>query len=201
MQININLDRSFAKRFMAVVACAALIGFGGVACGSSSKGAQQSGQSQSEQAFKQQSQAEPYPADKLTDSLERKNLAERLLRYNNPSKISYIYLLAPNGSTVVSYFTIKGKVTSNDSQMTTSALVDKYCYSGDCSFETVPAPEDDGSYGGNEPGIFFFTTDNVMVTWSGPYLMTDAPMKMNGQEIPLQYAKGSKPSSTAGHTK
>lgn len=201
MQINITLDRRFAKRAMAGAATVALLFFGGVACSSSDNSPQSQGQAQTETAFKAQSKAEPYPADKLTDSLERKNLAERLLRYNNPSKISYVYLMSNQG-TIVTYFTIKGKVSSNDSQMTTSQLVDKYCYSGgNCDYVANPAPGDDGSYGANEPGIFFFTTDNVMVTWSGLYLMSDAPLKVNNATLPVEYKDGSKPSSTAGHTK
>lgn len=160
-----------------------------------STGAQQTGQSQTEQAFKQQSTAVPYPASALTDSLERRNLKERLLRYNNPSKISYIYLLSQTGG-IYSYFTVKGKVSSTDSQMTTENLIETNCHSGNgCNDVPVGAPGDDGSYGANEPGVFFFTTDGVMVTWNGPYLLTDAPMKVSAQNLVLQYQDGSKPSS------
>jgi hypothetical protein len=84
------------------------------ACDSSTGGAQQKGQAQTEQAFGQQSATVPYPATQLNDSLERRNLAEKLLRYNNPSKISYIYLLSQTGG-IYAFFTVKGKVSSNSS--------------------------------------------------------------------------------------
>lgn len=184
-------------RIGAFVGCAALAVTFLAGCTHSSSGAQQAGQAQTEQAFKQQSAAVPYPAGQLGTSLERQNLKERLLRYNNPSKISYVYLLSSTGG-IYAYFTIKGKVSSNSSQMTTDQLVTWQCNDGTCSHEVVNAPGDDGSYGQNEPGIFFFTTDNVMVTWSGPYLLTDAPMKVTAAAMPLEYVQGSKPTSTGG---
>ena len=163
----------------------------------SSAQTQKSGQQQTVDAYARQSAAEPYPAAQLTDSLERKNLREKLLRYNQPSKISYIYLLSSTGG-IYAYFTIKGKVSSNSSQMTTSQFLIYDQGSGGGGNTTVEAPGDDGSYGPDEPGIFFFTTDNVMVTWDGPYLLTDAPMKVNPAAVTLTYPDGSKPSTTGG---
>lgn len=34
----------------------------------------------------------------------------------------------------------------------------------------------DGSYGENDNGIFFFTTDGKYVEWTGTYLYSDIPM-------------------------
>jgi len=137
-----------------------------------------------------------YP--KIDHSTELSNLHDRLLRYNNPSKISYIYLLSAQGG-IYTYFTIKGKVTANGSQMTTTQAVNFKCdwNHGDkyCDHIVTDLPEDDLSYGPSEPGIFFFTTDNVMVTWDGPYLLTDAPMKIDPAKLTLQYIVGSKPTS------
>jgi hypothetical protein len=186
------------RKSVAAFLAAAALCLGLAACDNSTpdNSAQQKGQAQTEQAFGQQSTAVPYPVDALKDSLERRNLKERLLRYNNPSKISYIYLLAQTGG-IYSFFTIKGKVSSNSSQMTTDQLIQTKCHSSNgCNDVSVNAPGDDGSYGPNEPGIFFFTTDGVMVTWNGPYLLTDAPLKVNAQNLVLQYQDGSKPTST-----
>jgi hypothetical protein len=189
------------RKSVAAILTAAALCLGLAACDNSPSkpNSQQQGQRQTEQAFSQQSTAVPYPVDALKDSLERRNLKEKLLRYNSPSKISYIYLLAQTGG-IYSFFTVKGKVSSNSSQMTTTDLI-RPCSnggdsgSGNCAV-TVPAPGDDGSYGPNEEGIFFFTTDGVMVTWNGPYLLTDAPLKVNAQNLVLQYQDGSKPTST-----
>src|SRR5258708_243148 len=46
--------------------------------------AQGSGQQDTETAFAQQRAAVPYPAAELKDSLERRNIRERLLRTNQP---------------------------------------------------------------------------------------------------------------------
>lgn len=128
-------------------------------------------------------------------SLECKNLQKRYSRYTSPSKISYIYLLADTGG-IYSYFVVKGKVSSNLSQMgPTDQLVDACARAGEDCPQSVEAPGDDGSFGPNEDGIFFFTADDVLVTWNGRYLLTDAPLKVNAQNFVLTYQEGSKPTS------
>lgn len=144
------------------------------ACDSKPKSeAQSNGQKQTEQAFAAQSQAVPYPADKMKDSLERRNLRERLLRLNDPNKIGYVYL--QSFGKVLGYYVIKGKVTSNQSQMTTSEFVEQHSDSGGGNV-VYSAPGDDGSYGDNEPGIFFFTTEGALVTTSLEYVYSDQPI-------------------------
>ena len=137
---------------------------------------QKQGQKQTEQAFKQQSTAVPYPADQLKDSLERRNLREHLLRNNRANAINYLYILSfgkPLG-----YYTIKGKVSSTQSQMTTSTLMVNQECSG-CPDVPIAGPSDDGSYGLNENGVFFFTTEGAMVTTSLDYLVSDQPVAFN----------------------
>jgi hypothetical protein len=45
------------------------------------------------------------------------------------------------------------------------------------------AAGDDGSYGPNENGIFFFTTEGVMVTYSGEYVLSDGPLKLSENKL------------------
>lgn len=156
-----------------------------------SKDVQTRGQAVTQQYQRTLEAARPYPLGQMRDSLERANLTERLLRYNKPTKISYIYLLSTNGQ-VISFYTIKGKVTSNSSQLTTDQI--KTDCGTQCGY-AVNGPGDDGSYGPNEDGIFFFTTDNVMVTWNGQYLLADAPLKIATPPV-IVYQQGSKPTST-----
>lgn len=137
--------------------------------------AQTKGQQVTEQAFEQQSSAVPYPADELKDSLERRNLKERLLRTNNPDALGYVYLM--NFGKIVGYYSVKGKVSSNQSQMTTDQLIAKPCDS--CDRYVVNAPGDDGSYGDNEEGIFFFTTEGTMVTSDLNYIWSDQPLPID----------------------
>jgi len=162
------------KRSSALIAGALTLALVLTGCtGDDKKGAQSSGQAQTEEAFRQQSGAVPYPANELKDSLERRNLKERLLRTNNPSAIGYVYLLS--FSKPLGYYTIKGKVSSTQSQMTTDNLVIDRCSGSTCPV-VVNAPGDDGSYGANEPGIFFFTTEGAMVTTDLDYVYSDQPI-------------------------
>lgn len=140
--------------------------------------AQGSGQADTESAFAQQRTAVPYPAEQLKDSLERRNIRERLLRTNQPNKIGYVYLLSFSGQPL-GYYVIKGKVSSTDSQMTTTDLVIKDQGQSGGGNVTVPAPGDDGSYGPNEAGVFFFTAEGALVETSLTYLYSDQPLPLN----------------------
>lgn len=128
--------------------------------------------------------AEPLP--KLQDSTERAQLIKRLQLFNDPNKISYIYLLSYGK--VMAFYTIKGKVSSINSILTDpTQLINPYyggesCDgkgSGDC--QQVPSPDLDGSYGANGPEgtIFFFTTGGVYVEWHGDYMMSDQPLQLS----------------------
>lgn len=115
------------------------------------------------------------------DSLECKNLKERERRNSQPSAIGYVYLYNFDGS-VKGYFTIKGKVSSTQSQMGPMDDLVNGCGSSAC-YEVMEAAGDDGSYGPNEAGIFFFTTEGVMVTYSGEYVLSDGPLKLSTNRL------------------
>lgn len=128
-------------------------------------------------------QAKNDPVPNLTDSLERANIAEHLKRNNQPDRIRYIYLLADTGG-VYAYYVIKGKVTSTAAQLTpTDEVVDRH--QGDV---VTQAPTDDGSFGGDEGGIYFFTDTGVEVQWNGRWLLTDQPMRIKTPTLTLEAA-------------
>jgi hypothetical protein len=155
------------------------------ACQEAPPTAQSQGQQDTEAAFAQQSRAVPYPVNELTDSLERRNVRERLLRTNKPNAIGYLYLLGMNG-TYVGYYVIKGKVSSTQSQMTTGDLIVDRCAGGACPV-TVGAPGDDGSYGANEggdTGIYFFLASGPMVTTNAPFwIVSETPLNVSAPLI------------------
>lgn len=159
--------------------------------------------------YQKLSEKVPYPVEKMKDSVERRNLVERLLRFNQPEKIGYVYLMTQTGETI-GFFTIKGKVSSLQSQLTTASQVTYICQpkpflpaNADinrvdnqvCDWATTQSPSDDGSYGENETGIFFFTTEDVYVSWNGIYLYSDAPMNINDVTHKITVPDGAKPSS------
>ena len=133
-------------------------------------------------------EAQPTPTD-IDYSLERYNLIKRAYWVNGmrdkarslPSPIAdmplgYIVLLTDNGA-VVNKFVVDGKVSSLNSYLTPDSelyeCVDQY------SCENEWLPDVDGSYGNNDNGIFFFTTDGKYVEWTGTYLYSDIPFKIS----------------------
>ncbi|MGL5580226.1 MAG: hypothetical protein ACRDCE_04605 [Cetobacterium sp.] len=113
------------------------------------------------------------PPVKLTYSLERENINKRTLLWNDRNKISYIYLLQRGN--IVSFFSIKGKVSSVNSSITNPNMI----YNG----ATLDSPAEDGSYGTNGDAVFFFLTDGTYVEWAGEYLLTDRPLKLSTQPL------------------
>lgn len=127
---------------------------------------------------RQQTAAVPYPLAQMRDSLERRNLRERLLRFNRPNKIGYLYVMS--FGKFVGYYVVRGKVSSTQSQMTSPVQVWN-CGGADggCQADSIG---DDGSFGPNEggdAGIFFFTATGVMVETTLDWVYSDAPLKID----------------------
>lgn len=143
-------------------------------------------QKQSSDTFDKQRAAVPFPGAELVESLERRNLAERLKRFNQPNKIGYVYYV-PFGN-VLGYWTIEGKVSSTQSQMNPAdELTDDL---SDCSgcFESqvLESAGDDGSFGPNEAGVFFFTTNGTMVQVpEDDYFYSDQPITLGSDIVDL----------------
>lgn len=124
------------------------------------------------------------PPPVLENSVERQNLIKRLETFNSSEKISYIYLTS--FGKVMAFYTVKGKVSSVNSMLTTTEqLVDwrgRQCSNGNSNnCYTVPSPDLDGSYGSNGNAIFFFTTEGTYVEWNGEYMLADQPLKLTTQ--------------------
>lgn len=125
------------------------------------------------------------PIPKIENSQERANLIRRLETFNTPDKISYIYLV--NYGKVMAFYTVKGKVSSVNSMLTTTEQVvdgegnqcDYGNTAGTCY--VVASPDIDGSYGSNGDAIFFFTTEGAYVEWKGDYMLADQPLKLTTQ--------------------
>jgi len=133
----------------------------------------------SDELARQQIAAVPYPLSQMRDSLERRNLRERLLRFNKPQKVGYLYVMS--FGKFVGYYVVKGKVSSTQSQMTNSNQVWD-AGSGEQGETVVDSIGDDGSFGPNEGGdrgVFFFTTTGVMVETTLDWIYSDAPLKID----------------------
>lgn len=116
------------------------------------------------------------------DTLEKRNLEEKRRREEDPNAIGYVYLLTNNPQApVLGYYISKGKISSNSSQRTPMQDVIWTCGGNSghygCGPVVVDGPQDDGSYGNGDPGIFFFLADGTKVTWgSDLWMHTDRPV-------------------------
>lgn len=121
--------------------------------------------------------ATPYPAAQMKNSLERDNLKQRLLRLNNPSKIGFLYVMS--FGKFVGYYTVKGKVSSTQSQMTNS----QQTWDSGSGADTVDdSIDDEGTFGQNEggdKGVFFFTTTGVLVETTLDWIYSDSPLTID----------------------
>jgi hypothetical protein len=133
---------------------------------------------------------QPTPTD-INYSLERYNLIKRAYWVNGQREkanayvcpvnrpLGYIVLFTNNGATVGRYI-VDGKVSSLNSFLTPDSEYYELVYNGESSIYTNDWLADvDGSYGENDQGIFFFTTDGNYFEWTGTYLYTDVPVEVS----------------------
>lgn len=117
------------------------------------------------------------PPPKLVTSQERRNLVKRLTRFNSETKVSYIYLISYGK--VMAFYTVKGKVSSVNSLLTTPDQIIRARHgSGVYSTHKIASPDLDGSYGSNGDAIFFFDANDTYIEWSGSYMLCDKPLKL-----------------------
>lgn len=135
---------------------------------------------------------QPTPTD-IDYSLERYNLIKRAYWVNGQREkantlpcaierpFGYIVLFTESGSTIGS-FVVDGKVSSLNSFLSPDSEV--YEIGGEYTDNDVSdngtkendwLADVDGSYGENDNGIFFFTTDGKYIEWTGTYLYSDIP--------------------------
>lgn len=110
------------------------------------------------------------------ESLEIKNLKAKRGREENPDTTRYLYLMSFGKP--IGYYVTKGKISSNGSQIGPETEVLREL-SGN---PVVDSAQDDGSYGAGDPGIFFFTSDGVMVVTDLDYIQSDQPLNI---DVPL----------------
>lgn len=139
---------------------------------------------------------QPTPTD-INYSLERYNLIKRAYWVNGQREkamslpcaierpIGYVVLLTESGA-VVGRFVVDGKVTSLNSYLTPDSEYYEYTGGSSSSYTNRWLADVDGSYGANDNGIFFFTTDGKYVEWSGSYLYSDIPFIIENPVINVE---------------
>ena len=170
-----NVERKGSERMKHFILVAALMCVG---CGE-----YQPGTAAVEQEKTEQNQArllKTQPPVTLDWSLERENINKRTTLWNDPAKVSYIYLI--NYGKIMAFYPVKGKVSSVNSQITNPEQLTYRRMNNGGAIHYVEgvlqSPAEDGSYGTNGDAVFFFTTDGTYVEWRGDYMLCDKPLKL-----------------------
>ncbi len=158
-------------------------------------------QEQTSDVEKQQSitkdlqQSQPTPTD-IDYSLERYNLIRRAYWVNGQREkalslpcpvekpLGYVVLML-EGVGVVGNYVIDEKVSSLNSFLTPDSEYYEYS-AGETSKKNNWLTDVDGSYGENDNGIFFFTTDGKYIEWTGTYIYSDIPYIVDDPILKVQ---------------
>lgn len=116
---------------------------------------------------------------------ERRTIAKWAQRFDKPGVITYVYLLSHGN--FIGYYVVDGKPASTRSYLTPEQTFKSGVDVGDSYGEVlVEAPDVDGCYGDNNPGIRFFTAEGVAVEWGGAgadYLFSDQPLPISAPKL------------------
>lgn len=121
-------------------------------------------------------------------SLERYNLIKRAYWVNGQREkantlpceiekpLGYIVLFTESGS-IINQFIVDGKVSSLNSFLSPDSEYYEMNQGENGAWNDYNnwLADVDGSYGENDNGIFFFTTDGKYIEWTGTYLYSDIP--------------------------
>ena len=138
---------------------------------------------------------QPTPTD-INYSLERYNLIKRAYWVNGQREkaaslpcsierpLGYIVLF--DKGVVFGKFIVDGKVSSLNSYLTPDSEYYSVDKKGDTSYYNEWLADVDGSYGTNDNGIFFFTTDGKYIEWTGEYLYSDMPFEVENPVLTIK---------------
>ena len=126
--------------------------------------------------------AEAANSIQFSENSEIDNIKARLELTSNPGQIGFVLLLNEMGKPVM-YTSVKGKITSGGKRLTPAEQTRKAdCGEWSCD-QLVEAPSDEGTYGSSNPYIFFWTVDGQYIQWSGKYLYSDKPFRIEDPTI------------------
>jgi hypothetical protein len=131
-----------------------------------------------------QKAAEAANSIQFSENAEIDNIKARLELTSNPGQIGFVLLLNEMGKPVM-YTSVKGKITSGAKRLTPPQEVRCLEVAGQvgCSQQMVDSPSDEGTYGSSNPYIFFWTVDGQYIQWSGKYLYSDKPFRIEDPTI------------------
>jgi len=126
--------------------------------------------------------AEAANSIQFSENSEIDNIKARLELTSNPGQIGFVLLLNEMGKPVM-YTSVKGKITSGQKRLTPGQQTRTAdCGEWSCD-QLIEAPSDEGTYGSSGPYIFFWTVDGQYIQWSGKYLYSDKPFRIEDPTI------------------
>lgn len=114
---------------------------------------------------------------------EKRTIAKWAERWDKPNVVTYVYLF--NFGNCIGYYVCLGKPASTRSYIVPEDEIK-------CGSVVVSAPDIDGTYGENNPGIRFFTAEGTAVEWAGSgasYLYSDVPLPLGVPKLNKVIAK------------
>lgn len=117
------------------------------------------------------------------NNAEQQNIKKRLKLTTQPGLIGYVVLLNEMGTPVL-YTTVKGKITSGSKRLTQPQMFKRGVGGGGYSADfVVDGPSDEGTWGRSSPYIYFWDTNDRYFQWSGEYLYSDQPIRLNEEPL------------------
>ena len=124
---------------------------------------------------------------RFNDNAEIENIRRRLEITGNPNQLGYIVLMNAAGQPIM-YEGVMGKVTSGGKRLTEPDRVVYYSNANGQAWVNRAAPSDEGTFGSSTPYIFYWNSDGVYRQWSGDYLYSTQPMRLQTQPLVINIA-------------
>ena len=101
---------------------------------------------------------------------------KRLEREENANTVRYVYLMS--FGQIVGYYVIQGGVYDAGTQLAPEQeIICRWSSAESC--QAVDSARDNGTYGGDDGGVFFFTSDGTLVETSLDYIQSDNPLPID----------------------
>jgi hypothetical protein len=133
---------------------------------------------------------------RFEENAEIENIKRRLQLTSNPGQIGFVVLFNDAGQPIM-YTGVKGKITSSRKRLTATDYVSSGARGeceGSCGENNVvrAAASDEGTYGTSDTYIYFWTTDDQYIQWSGRYLYSDKPIRLRVEPLVVSAATAAK---------
>jgi hypothetical protein len=120
---------------------------------------------------------------------ERRTVAKWALFWDKPNLPTYVYLFVYGNC--IGYYVADGKPASTRSYLVPEVVPTRMNIvnnngSNSYTVDMIQSPDLDGTYGDNNPGIRFFTSNGIPVEFGGSgasYLYSSSPLPLNVPEL------------------